>query len=95
MSETRLRSDVFGHFDDPYSDVPAHDPGMGGKCAACGQILERPVKTISLMPYKHDRSYFFRVHKCCWESLSEQDQDEIESVVIDRPDLRRLEEQKP
>jgi hypothetical protein len=78
-----LRPDVFGYYDDPCSDTPAHDPGMDGKCAACGKALDRPVVTISVARLKGDRSYFFRSHKACWESLSEEDQGLIESVAID------------
>jgi hypothetical protein len=78
-----LRSDVFGYFDDPYSSIPGHDPGMDGKCAACGRTLSRPVATISIARWKGDRSYFFRAHKTCWESLSEEEQGLIESIAID------------
>lgn len=78
-----MRADVFGYFDG-IGDVPAHDPGMGGKCPVCALVLERPVKTISLMPVERNgRSYFFRVHKACWESASEDDKSAIESSLID------------
>jgi hypothetical protein len=79
-----IRTDVFGWFDDPAATKPAHDPGIAtGKCAACGQGLQLPVKTISLMPEGGSRSYFFRAHKDCWENLDVAERAEIEGALID------------
>ena len=77
-----IRKDIFGWFDNT-SDTPAHDPGMNGLCPVCSKTLERPVKTISLMLDGDDKSYFFRVHKQCWEGLSEHEKWLIESSLID------------
>lgn len=78
-----IRTDLFGWFDDPTSAVPAHDPGMGATCPVCADTLASPVKTISLMPAGHDRSYFFRSHKACWEGLSGPEMRAIESSLVD------------
>lgn len=78
-----MRLDVFGYFEG-LGDVPVHDPGMEGKCPVCGKTLSRPVKTISLMPVaRNGRSYFFRAHKSCWESATDEDKSHIESSLID------------
>ena len=77
-----IRPDVFGWFDDA-GNTPVHDPGMAAKCPACGEVLARPVRTISLMPAGVDRSYFFRAHKGCWDALPPEDQSAIESSLID------------
>jgi len=78
-----MRSDVFGYFDTD-SNVPTHDPGIGGICPVCSKKLSTPVKTISLIPDKiRTRSYFFRVHARCWDETSEEDQGKIESSLID------------
>ena len=65
------RKDIFGFFDDN-SDTPTHDPGFNAICPVCAKVLSRPVKTISLIPDKiRTRSYFFRVHKSCWDGIDE------------------------
>jgi len=81
--ETKIREDVFGWFDNPLSETPDHDPGMDGICPVCANKLSTPVKTISLIPIHGDRSYFYRAHKECYESLSSTDIMRLDSSLID------------
>ena len=46
-----MNKKVFGWFEGR-EETPSYDPGMEGTCPACGKQLDRPVKTISLMPTK-------------------------------------------
>jgi len=86
-----MRIDVIGYYDDPTQDTPAHDPGPEGLCPVCCHQVgkhstDNPLKTISLAAYdlKHrTRSYFLRAHKNCWEHVSEDERNKIESSVID------------
>lgn len=79
-----MRTDVFGWFDKTDAFTPAHDPTVeDGKCPICGSGLIRPVMTISLMKDGDDRSYFFRCHKGCYENISDEELNLIESSLID------------
>lgn len=79
-----IRKDVFGWFDDPFSETPTHDPGVeNGICPICSKGLNRPVKTISLMKDRDSRSYFYRAHKDCYENLSEEDVTQLDISLID------------
>lgn len=78
-----VRLDIFGYFDKPESDVPAHDPCMAAPCIVCMRLLSAPVMTISLTPIGNERSYFFRVHKDCWLSCSSEEKTKYESSLID------------
>jgi hypothetical protein len=79
-----IRKDVFGWFDAPGQTTPVHDPGFNTICPVCACQLCRPVMTISLMPvFDQSKSYFFRVHKGCWETTPEQEKALIESSLID------------
>ena len=74
---------LFGYFDDEASETPAFDPGMNTLCPHCLRMLERPVKTISLMKPGDGRSYFYRAHKACHERATAQDVQRFESTLID------------
>jgi len=77
------RKDIFGYFEDK-SEKPVHDPGLKTICAVCAKNLRKPLQTISLMPFnKRNRSYFFRVHKKCWEEASKREKMLIESSLVD------------
>ncbi len=79
-----FRKDVYGWFDDPYSEIPSHDPGIeNGICPLCGTKLERPVMTTSFTIPGSEKSYFYRVHKECQMKASEEEISDIEGVVID------------
>lgn len=79
-----MRTDVFGWFENA-SEITSHDPGRKGVCAVCAiQIGQGKVKTISLIPDAIKiRSYFFRTHSNCWNSISEDERCLIESSLID------------
>lgn len=76
---------IFGYFEDPKQDVPTFDPGRGALCpiclSACGGA--KPLVTVSLMRVGDARSYFFRAHKDCWKTASEQDKQRVEHSLID------------
>ena len=76
-------TDIFGYFDDPSQDEPTFDPGLGVKCPLCLESLTRPMKTISLMSIGDDRSYFYRVHKACYENAPADEIADVEGALID------------
>jgi hypothetical protein len=81
-----VRRDVFGWFDSPDQTTPAHDPGIGtAVCALCGNHLSvaQALKTISLMPVGGERSYFYRVHKLCYDEATEDERASVEHALID------------
>jgi hypothetical protein len=78
-----MRKDIFGYYENPTDEKPAHDPGLNTICVICAKPLSVPLKTISLMKDKDTKSYFYRCHKECYERLSELDINLIESSLID------------
>lgn len=92
MKRVKIRTDVFGWFDDANQTAPAHDPGPSGLCPVCcwpvqQHSIDNPLVTISVMledPTKRNRSYFFRAHKRCWDRQTEYQQKLIESSIIDK-----------
>lgn len=75
-------SSIFGYFDKE-TEFPTFDPGMNTPCPYCMRLLERPVKTISLMKPGDARSYFYRAHKKCHEYATPQEIQWFESTLID------------
>ncbi len=73
---------VYGYFDNPLQETPAYDPGLDVDCPVCYDRLSHPMKTISVMAVGDSKSYFYRVHKTCFESLSEEQAIELDSVII-------------
>lgn len=74
----------FGYFstDGP---TPEHDPGNTCPCLICYKPWnEETVMTVSLMVPGDNRSYFYRVHKACYEALTEQEKITYDSSLIDR-----------
>ncbi len=79
-----LRKDIFGYFDRPFDKKPAYDHGVeNGLCLICCKPLTRPLKTISLMLWLDDKSYFYRTHNDCHDNLSGQEISDIEWSFID------------
>lgn len=74
---------IFGYFAGPHSPKPDYDPGMDVTCPFCLRPLSTPVKTVSLMAPKSDRSFFYRSHKRCYEAAEPKDICDVESSVID------------
>jgi hypothetical protein len=73
----------FGYFIDFDQTEPAYDPGLSVNCPVCYSTLSRPVKTISLMLIGDRRSYFYRAHKGCYDSLSDEQKTTLDSALID------------
>jgi hypothetical protein len=79
-----MRLDVFGWFENPGDETPAHDPGVKGVCPGCGKQLFPPLMTVSLMhAIGGHRSYFYRLHKACDENLSEKEKGAIDCSLMD------------
>lgn len=78
-----IRLDIFGWFDNNDYEKPAHDPGLDTICMICGKKLSPMMKTVSLMKEGDTRSYFYRVHKDCYLSLTEEEILEYEGSLID------------
>jgi len=72
----------FGWFEG-MSSTPAHDP-KDAPCLICYTPWSLDnVVTPSIMKAGDSRSYFYRVHKTCYNSLSEQDKVALDSSLID------------
>jgi len=83
---------AFGYFDG-LGQKPAYDPGLCVPCPICLQpVGETNIITESLMSITGDRSYFFRAHKPCWQSASDDEKRRIEGVIIDWDVKRQGEE---
>lgn len=78
-----LRYDIFGFFDSAEDEIPTHDPGLETNCPICGNKLEHPIKTISLMREGDNKSYFYRTHKSCYENMAASEISLIEGSLID------------
>lgn len=80
---------LFGYFDDPAQTEPAFDPGLDVDCLICHTKLSRPMLCVDLMlddpnlGGRDSRSYFYRVHKECYESLTPEQVTDLDSVIID------------
>lgn len=74
---------IFGFFTEPGQTKAVYDPGLDVLCPLCLQKLERPVKTISLLLPGDSRSFFYRTHKHCYDTATDEAVQEIESSLID------------
>jgi hypothetical protein len=54
-------------------------------CPLCANYftVAQSIKTISLMPVGGERSYFYRVHKKCYDSHTEEERASVEHALID------------
>ncbi len=73
----------FGYFTDERQTEPEYDPGLGVDCPVCQKVLERPVVTVSLMLPGDVRSYFYRMHADCAETLTPEQEQAIDSQLVD------------
>lgn len=73
---------LFGYFEGQ-SDTPAYDPGTSVPCMYCQNTLSAPIKTISLMVPGQNRSYFYRMHKGCYEGMAPEEVSNYEGALID------------
>ena len=79
----RLKMNIFGFFDDRYQTEPSQDPGFEVDCPVCHKRIEAPMVTVSLMLVGDNRSYFYRMHKACSDSVSPELETEIDSLLMD------------
>lgn len=83
MNNTKTDLNLFGFFNDT-SDTPAYDPGLNVPCLYCRATLSRPLKTISLLIPGDSKSYFYRMHKNCFEQMELNNETEhYEGLLID------------
>jgi len=74
---------LFGYFDDT-SQTPAYDPGLDVICIYCRKKLELPVRSYSLMVPGNNRSYFYRVHRHCSDTMqAEGSESHYDGIIID------------
>lgn len=77
-------SGQFGYYTDPEQTEPVHDPGIAINCLGCHKTLtEGPLVTISLLVVGDTRSYFYRLHKACEESMTDEQKQSIDSIIVD------------
>lgn len=81
---TKLKGmEYFGYFNDT-SNNPAYDPMHDAPCLICHKPWSVDnVVTPSLMIPNDNKSYFYRVHKTCYKSLSEEEKTLYDSSLID------------
>ena len=80
---------MYGWFDSPEQEVPAYDPGPNIDCPFCKESLTcRAVTTISLCAQESSRSYFYRVHKDCYEAGTPEERQFYDHIPLTvHPDI--------
>lgn len=91
-----LNPRIYGYYTSAEQQQPEYDPGLCAACPICGNTLNAvDVRTISLMVPEQmysegarlfaygDRSYFYRVHRSCHESLTEAERSRVDGLLID------------
>lgn len=92
-----MAKSIYGYFDAPGQTEPVYDPGLEAPCPVCHKRIgeftpDNPnIKTISIMlefdpelgHFRGDRSYFYRVHKACYDNLSDEQQAMLDWPIID------------
>ena len=73
---------IFGYYDSPEQTEPAYDPGFEIMCPICLQQLDSPVVTVSLLAAGDTKNYFYRMHKRCFGSASEEEIQQIEDTIV-------------
>ena len=80
---------LYGWYDraDQPVDQPTYNPAFPGMCLFCGnQTSDEDVRTIALLRDGSARSFFYRVHRTCHEAASEDQRNQITSVIFDSID---------
>ena len=76
-----------GYYEGKEAKIPTYDPGLDTECPVCfKKLTEDNLRTIGFLSekaYKQNRSYFYRVHKSCHESLNEDQQNLLDSSFVD------------
>jgi len=79
------RGELVGYFNHYNNKKPTYNPPK--ICLLCCEPIkfsfENECKTISLMAEKGNRSYFYRVHKDCYEKATPDEIQLYESSIID------------
>lgn len=83
----------FGYFDEPDQEQPTYRPSDDVLCPLCHKKrgpkgIKRAdgksnLVTISFMGLERDKSFFYAVHRDCYERATPEQMTEIESIVID------------
>lgn len=74
---------IYGYFSDVNQSIPEFEPGLSVKCPICHKRLSSPLITISLMVENDSRSYFYRTHTGCYDSLTPTQQQNVDGLIID------------
>lgn len=74
---------IYGYFTSGEQTEPEYDPGLEVDCPVCHKQLSRPMVAPSLMLVDDNRSYFYRVHKACYEMLTHEQVSELDGLIID------------
>lgn len=80
-------ANIFGYYDHPDQTEPAYDPGMQVPCPICFNPVENPdtsesIVTVSIMATDSDRAYFYRMHKRCFGSASDEEIQRVEDSLV-------------
>jgi hypothetical protein len=88
-----MENNIYGYFDNHSQEIPAHDPGLSVPCPFCCRAIDEfhgydleafgRIQTISFYRLGSNWSWFYRVHKDCYESATKEKIQEIESAPID------------
>ena len=80
---THNKSMIYGYYGNPEQTEPVYEPGLEVDCPICHQQISRPMWTISLMLIGDERSYFYRVHKACYDPLTSDEKGALDEILID------------
>jgi len=98
VSEQRSKYFIdYGYYDAPEQTKPQFDPGDNALCPLCDKSLHDPVVTVSLVLGDADllgeaisvsihdvRSYFYRMHKECYENASQDELQRCDDRLIEQ-----------
>lgn len=80
---------MFGFWEKPEQHrlPPAVDPGLAVSCPLCMEpVAGKPVYINQIVRPGDSRLYFYRVHRSCYHSASEEDELSIQAVLNDNGD---------
>lgn len=88
MSNESADVRLYGWYDRPDQPIeqPTYNPEHPGVCLFCGGTTsDQDVRTHSLMPLHREppRSYFYRTHRTCHESASDEQRIAIDDIVFE------------
>ena len=79
---------IYGYFSAFEQTTPDRDPGLNVPCPICQKVIgshtpDSPIKTISIFVEGDSRSYFYRVHKPCYDDLNPEQQNQLDWPIVD------------